>query len=282
MARIRHIAIQTQDEEATKTFYVENFGLKVVKKLENDRIAGYYLTDDHINVAVLRFKNDVLAGAERGKGWSGIHHIGFQVDSLEETAAKLTHTVATPRDDINVALGLGAGGPWQRRGAVYRARQRQFRRLRNRLGRNPEQQSPRLSAAIAAQSRTTDARPQPRLSADGQRAAAAIVQPVPTKEICHAHLYARLRTNLLRGGRLRLSVVGHSRRRVERDNRLLVGKDAFQSDGRAEGPVPLHHDGSAERHRRQILRSRRGRPAVGCVCRRPARIDGSLSLFYSP
>ncbi|MFM9943110.1 MAG: VOC family protein [Hyphomicrobiaceae bacterium] len=110
MARIRHIAIQTQDEEATKTFYVENFGLKVVKKLDNERIAGYYLTDDHINVAVLRFKNDTLAGVERGKGWSGIHHIGFQVDNLEEVTAKLRQTAAKPRDDINVALGLGVGG----------------------------------------------------------------------------------------------------------------------------------------------------------------------------
>ncbi len=110
MARIRHIAIQTQDEEATKNFYVDNFGLKVVKKLESERIAGYYLTDDHINVAVLRFKNDTIAGAERGKGWSGIHHIGFQVDDLKETAERLQATVAKPRDDINVALGLGAGG----------------------------------------------------------------------------------------------------------------------------------------------------------------------------
>lgn len=110
MARIRHIAIQTQDEEATKNFYVESFGLKVEKKLDSDRIAGYYLTDGHINVAVLRFKNDTLAGTERGKGWSGIHHIGFQVDSLDDTAAKLRETVAKPRDDINVALGLGAGG----------------------------------------------------------------------------------------------------------------------------------------------------------------------------
>ena len=110
MARIRHIAIQTQDEEATKNFYVESFGLKVVKKLETDRISGYYLTDDHINVAVLRFKNDPLAGVERGKGWSGNHHIGFQVDNLEETTTQLRETVARPRDDINVALGLGAGG----------------------------------------------------------------------------------------------------------------------------------------------------------------------------
>ena len=110
MARIRHIAIQTQDEEATKDFYVENFGLEVVGKVKNERIAGYYLTDGHINVAVLKFLNDTLAGAERGKGWSGIHHFGFQVESLEETTAKLAKTAAKPRDDINVALGLGAGG----------------------------------------------------------------------------------------------------------------------------------------------------------------------------
>lgn len=110
MARIRHIAIQTQDEEATKNFYVDNFGLEVVQKLQNERIAGYFLTDGQINLAILNFKNDTLAGTERGKGWSGIHHIGFQVESLEETAAKLQRTVAKPRDDINVALGLGAGG----------------------------------------------------------------------------------------------------------------------------------------------------------------------------
>jgi catechol 2,3-dioxygenase-like lactoylglutathione lyase family enzyme len=111
MARIRHIAIQTQDEEATKRFYVENLGLKVVKKLDSARTSGYFLTDGHINLAILRFKNDVVAGAERGVGWSGIHHIGFQVESLDETAANLERSgMALPRDDINVALGLGAGG----------------------------------------------------------------------------------------------------------------------------------------------------------------------------
>jgi catechol 2,3-dioxygenase-like lactoylglutathione lyase family enzyme len=111
MAKIRHIAIQTQDEEATKQFYVENFGLKVIRKLESARTSGYFLTDGHINLAILRFKNDVIAGAERGAGWSGIHHIGFEVESLEETAAQLERTgAAKPRADINVALGLGAGG----------------------------------------------------------------------------------------------------------------------------------------------------------------------------
>lgn len=111
MARIRHIAIQTQDEEATAHFYMENFGLKMVRRLDSERTAGYFLTDGHINLAILRFKNNVVAGAERGTGWSGIHHIGFQVDDLEETTDKLANSgSARPRDDINVALGLGAGG----------------------------------------------------------------------------------------------------------------------------------------------------------------------------
>ena len=111
MARIRHIAIQTQDEEATKQFYVENFGLQVVKKLDSQRTAGYFLTDGHINLAILRFKNDAIAGTERGKGWSGIHHIGFQVDDLEESIAGLAKSsAAKPRDDINAVLGVGTGG----------------------------------------------------------------------------------------------------------------------------------------------------------------------------
>jgi catechol 2,3-dioxygenase-like lactoylglutathione lyase family enzyme len=111
MARIRHIAIQTQDEEATKRFYVENFGLTVVRKLESERTSGYFLTDGHINLAILHFKNDVVAGVERGTGWSGIHHIGFQVDSLDEMIAKLEQSgTAKPRDDINAALGVGVGG----------------------------------------------------------------------------------------------------------------------------------------------------------------------------
>lgn len=110
MAQIRHIAIQTQDEEATKRFYVETFGLQVVRKLESERTSGYFLTDGHINLAILRFKNDVVAGAERGTGWSGIHHIGFQVDDLDAMKDKLAQSPARPRDDINVALGIGPGG----------------------------------------------------------------------------------------------------------------------------------------------------------------------------
>src|SRR5215470_4482408 len=111
MAKIKHIALSTQDPDATAKFYIDVFGMKQVGRIDSPGARGYYLSDGDLNLAILNFKNDAAAGVERGTGWSGIHHIGFQVESLEETVAKLEQSgAAKPRDDINVALGLGAGG----------------------------------------------------------------------------------------------------------------------------------------------------------------------------
>src|SRR5512132_3413155 len=111
MAKIKHIALSTQDVDKTAKFYIDVFGMKEIAKIDSPGARGYYLSDGDLNLAILRFKNDVVAGVERGTGWSGIHHIGFQVESLEETAAKLEQSgVARLRADINAALGLGAGG----------------------------------------------------------------------------------------------------------------------------------------------------------------------------
>ena len=89
MSKIKHIAIATQDADATAKFYTEVFGLKEIAKLNSDNASGYYLSDGNINVAVLDFKNEQVAGPEYGTGFSGIHHIGFEVESLEEIAEKL-------------------------------------------------------------------------------------------------------------------------------------------------------------------------------------------------
>ena len=110
MAKIKHIAIATQNEEETARFYVEVFGLTEIAKLNSPIVSGYFLTDGTINLAILHFKNDQVAGVERGKEWSGIHHIGFEVESLEEMAKKLAAAGGTPREDINRALGIGTGG----------------------------------------------------------------------------------------------------------------------------------------------------------------------------
>ena len=107
MARIKHIALSTQDPEKTSRFYVDVFGMKEIGRVDHPAVIGYFLSDGELNVAVLKFKNDAAAGAERGKGYSGIHHIGFQVESLEAIAERLAQVGSRRRDDINNALGLG-------------------------------------------------------------------------------------------------------------------------------------------------------------------------------
>ncbi|HKZ05632.1 MAG TPA: VOC family protein [Methylomirabilota bacterium] len=107
MAKIKHIALTTKDPDATAQFYIDVFGMKQVGKIENPNTSGYFLTDGDLNLAILKFKNDRVAGEERGKDWVGIHHFGFQVESLEAIAEKLAAAGAPTRDDINAALGVG-------------------------------------------------------------------------------------------------------------------------------------------------------------------------------
>ena len=109
MPKIKHIAISTQDVEKTAKFYTEVFGMKEIGKIDNPNASGYYLSDGDINLAILNFKNDEVAGIERGKDYSGLHHIGFQVENLEDIAEKLAAANSKPRDDINKALGVGMG-----------------------------------------------------------------------------------------------------------------------------------------------------------------------------
>ena len=109
MPKIKHIALSTQDPDATAKFYIDVFGMKEIGKIDSQGARGYYLSDGDINLAILNFKNDAVAGAERGKEWSGIHHIGFQVESLEDIADKLATAGAPKREDINEALGVGQG-----------------------------------------------------------------------------------------------------------------------------------------------------------------------------
>ena len=89
MAKIRHIALSTQDPDKTAKFYIDVFGLKQVGRVDSPGASGYYLTDGDINLAILKFKSDAVAGVERGKDWSGLHHFGFQVDDIAATQKKI-------------------------------------------------------------------------------------------------------------------------------------------------------------------------------------------------
>ena len=95
MPQIKHIAIATNDAEKTAKFYSEVFGLRQVAELKSDNANGYMLSDGSVNMAILDFQNDAVAG-ERGKDWEGIHHIGFEVESLEDIERRLSEATPSP------------------------------------------------------------------------------------------------------------------------------------------------------------------------------------------
>ncbi len=97
MARIRHIAIATQDPESTARFYIEGLGLEQVGRVESATAEGYYLSDGHVNLAILRFKTDDAAMAEGAPRYAGIHHMGVEVENMEEARARFEAAGAVHR-----------------------------------------------------------------------------------------------------------------------------------------------------------------------------------------
>ena len=43
MAKIKHIALSTQDPDKTARFYIDVFGMKEIGKINNPNASGYYL-----------------------------------------------------------------------------------------------------------------------------------------------------------------------------------------------------------------------------------------------
>lgn len=80
MARIRHIALMTADTHKLADFYKSAFGLHEVMRRDKPN-GAVYLSDGHINVAIL--PNDGPEGAGEPEG---IHHFGFHVDDVEGAA----------------------------------------------------------------------------------------------------------------------------------------------------------------------------------------------------
>jgi catechol 2,3-dioxygenase-like lactoylglutathione lyase family enzyme len=80
MAKLRHIALSVPDPEKTAEFYEKTFGLKRVGATESVLASGVYLSDGYINLALLKYHTDEMAGVKGGKDYVGVHHLGFQVE----------------------------------------------------------------------------------------------------------------------------------------------------------------------------------------------------------
>ena len=81
MARIKHIAIRSNDVGKTAAFYQEAFGLEQVGVGQS----GIYLTDGYLNIAILSMR--AVVEGETMK--LGVDHVGFQVDDVNATVAKI-------------------------------------------------------------------------------------------------------------------------------------------------------------------------------------------------
>jgi len=107
MATIKHIAIRTPDPEKTAAFYKDVFGLKEVGQART----GCYLSDGHINLAILKSRDESTGESPRdASGYAGIHHLGFMVDDVDETCHKLEAagaTAMTSRTDVHRGTASG-------------------------------------------------------------------------------------------------------------------------------------------------------------------------------
>jgi catechol 2,3-dioxygenase-like lactoylglutathione lyase family enzyme len=104
MARIRHIAILTEDVEKLVKFYTSAFGLKIVSGIGT----ATYLSDGHINLAIIPIEPErKIEGPELKPG---LYHFGFEVEDVDGLRKSCK--------ELNAATGIDKRPP--NREAEYR------------------------------------------------------------------------------------------------------------------------------------------------------------------
>jgi catechol 2,3-dioxygenase-like lactoylglutathione lyase family enzyme len=99
MARIRHIALATDDPAKTAEFYKQHFGLTELYRRPGDTgEKGVWLSDGYIYFAILKYGEPGVPklGVGQTSDIRGIHHIGFYVDDEQATAKSLEEASFKP------------------------------------------------------------------------------------------------------------------------------------------------------------------------------------------
>ena len=74
--------------------------------------SAVFLSGGYINLAILNWKTE--KDADVGPNYNGIHHIGFQVENLDQACEKLSYVNGeelNSRDGLNPAMGAGPAAP---------------------------------------------------------------------------------------------------------------------------------------------------------------------------
>ena len=104
MARIRHLAILTEDVEKLVRFYTTAFELKVVQGIGT----ATYLSDGHINLAIIPIGPERKVEGRELK--PGLYHFGFEVEDVGALRGVC--------EELNAASGIDKRPP--NREAEYR------------------------------------------------------------------------------------------------------------------------------------------------------------------
>lgn len=107
MIKIRHIAFASENPGKAAEFYKAAFGFKELSRFgldpekpdEAKRPSGVFLTDGTINIAILKFPENLQSPL----GDKGIHHFGVVVENVEAWTEKLEamgSSCVVKREDI--------------------------------------------------------------------------------------------------------------------------------------------------------------------------------------
>jgi catechol 2,3-dioxygenase-like lactoylglutathione lyase family enzyme len=104
MGRIRHIAITAEDPFATAELFKAALGLEELARGDSELAREVYLTDGHVNLAIVCWKRTPENPDPYPEGY-GLDHFGVQVDDLEAAVARAARAGATdqppPRVDLS-------------------------------------------------------------------------------------------------------------------------------------------------------------------------------------
>ncbi len=110
MAKIRHIALTTENPGEVAEFYKAAFDLEEIRRSDNGAV---FLSDGYINLAILNWKTEKDADVgPNGPNYNGIHHLGFEVDDLDQACEQLNKVNGqqlNSREGLDAAMA--AGGP---------------------------------------------------------------------------------------------------------------------------------------------------------------------------
>ena len=74
MARIRHLAIRTEDPGKLASFYMDVFEMQILHKIKEEG-GTVFLTDGYFNLAIIPNKEQ--------NATNGLYHFGFEVEDGE-------------------------------------------------------------------------------------------------------------------------------------------------------------------------------------------------------